>query len=542
MAFIVPSGQFTNHDPADVDSYPQDTGTKSGSQTDKPVSKIGGGSKFSRMMDDPRVQAAAAAAGQSLIDYVNNKFKDRQDGNRNRRNSNDRSKRRSGRESDNSDNSYASGGGGSPHSRGFQERSGTDFVSYRSGISAGLTVNSRLTSDQSSSLYLSSGGFFTVYDDDLKDNPKIQNEVITALERIFYPLTEDVITNRINRWAGQYINFRDYKDYIFKLVDALQLYYCIDSVLTYSTHNTVDNVNIGMEALKQSLNSETIYEYTLLRDKLNNMTAPPRLVEFIRYMYQNFRLSSAPHAPIVKLNYGGLFDTYWEDKTAHIQAQLLNANSALNSVSKFNSFMSRAFPGWLIGSLPPSAKLAVYDLNFHTFWHNQNCCYLPSNSATKFVYTHVNLGLDDYLDYQIIERDSDVDGAIFACASTFVKKDKSDDTLISHWGLWQPAAIITGKDFPKGNCRESFNIKFINNKGFTESVKDTVMLGDTGIHWVAVFTGNIGNYLGRSMEFGSYGFVKLQVVSARMQSEAFNNTMRLWFTPVDNYQSSRYGR
>lgn len=554
MAFQGRSSGRSFPDEQDIDVYPGKEVTSTGGRT---VGTQGSQTKVGRFIEGVRRspharrvgEAAAAAAADRIVDKIKGGSKGGKPNGRGRRNyrSNGRNGGRTG-DSDNgnsgynSDNSVSGGGGGSV-TAGSHKKTSVDRVQWNSGIDAGLTVNSRLTSNETSPLYLSSGFLFIKTDKDLVE-AKFISEFEIQLQGVFFPLYINIISNRINRYAGEYIKYSDFYEYVFTMVEALQIYYCIDNVLAYSSNNAPDNVNYGMEALKDAISSQAISEFTLLRETLENQAFPPNLLEYIRFLCQSYRLSDAPHASIIKLNIGGLFDTYWEDSGQHIINVIKSIRLDIIGTSRMNSFMCRAFPGWIISDMPVSAHSAVYDKNFMTFWHNHNTCYLSSNSSKSVTYCHQVKDIDSYLDYQILERDNEVDGAIFCSQSVFIKEnDKADSkTIKSFWGVWMPLADIIGKSIPSGNCREIYSLKFINNRGFVESIKNPVMLGNTGVHWVCQYSGSTGNYSGNSLEFGAAGFVKLQINSARMQNEALNGTVRLWFNPVDDSFVDKYSR
>lgn len=410
--------------------------------------------------------------------------------------------------------------------RGYQVNSGTGCLLFSSGISSGLTVNTRIVDNNYSPLYLSSGYLFKVTDVNIDKITEYSNQ----LANIIYPLVESVISNRIQRYAGRYVNVDDYSKYISAIAEALQVYYCIDNVLAYGSNTSRDNINVGMEHIRSRLTSEALVEFNLLRELICTCVCPPNLLNYIKYMCQSFRTSDAPHASIIKLNIGGMFDEQWIQGSTKITQMIRDCRSNLVSSNKMVSYLYQAFPNWLIANPPESANVACYDKNFLTFWHNQNCCYLSTTTSNKgnFEYSIQVTNVDAYTDYQILQQDTDVDGVIFV-SQTYNIAIEGKKLLNSYWGLWQPLATVDGKQISPGRPFDTFNIKCFGLEGVIVSVTNKIALGSAGIYNLVVYSGTAGNYTAEQTKFGTHGFVKLQNVSVRMQSEAFNNTMRHLF-------------
>lgn len=446
---------------------------------------------------------------------------------------NQKARSRGGRNGGRSGNSRKGGGSKSDSDRseasgvrGYQDQSGISCLLFSSGVSSGLTVNTRIVNSDYTPLYLSSGWLFITTD----SNIDLRTEFSTQLQNIIYPLVESAISNKIQRYAGRYINSDDFDKYIHSLVKALQLYYTIDSILTYCSNTTLTNINVGMEYLRSQLSAETIVEFNLLRETLETCNSPVNLLNYIRFMCQNYRTSDAPHSPIIRLNVGGMFDAEWTTGPRVITDLLSNTRLDLISKNKMVSYLNQAFPNWTIKEMPASSNEACYNPEFFTFWHNQNCTYLSTNSANNgnFEYSIKIDNLDSYTDYQIIQDVNDVDGVIFVTQTyNIMKSDKKE--YISYWGVWQPLASVANKNTKPGDPRYTFNIKCFTLNSKIESCTDSTMLGASGIYNLIEYSGSSANWTANRIKFGAYGFVKLQNVSVRMQTESFNNTMRFWF-------------
>lgn len=341
-----------------------------------------------------------------------------------------------------------------------------------------------------------------------------------------------VISNKIQRYTGKYFSEKDFKDYMHALTEALQYYYCLDNVLAYTSNVTWDNTNIGMERLRSMISAECIVSYNLLKETLSVLPCPLNLLEYIRFMCQAYRTSDAQFSPIIKLNIGGMFDENWNVSThSHISSKFDSLRNRLNKSSKMASYLIQAFPEWVIGNLPSSSNIACYNSQFMTFWHNQNTCCLDTNpnNPGNFVYSADVKTIDDYTDFQIITNVDDVDGTIFISNSYNTPSDLGPNKIHCHYGVWQPFASVVNKSIPNGDSRSTFNIKCLGDEGIIDSVKNSEVLGFSGIRNVFEYTGSPGNWSASKIKFGNHGFVKLQTSSIRLGQEAFNNSMRFWF-------------
>lgn len=538
MAFI-PSGQLISSDPFDtIETYPDSQPYGNGGETkeyanNKPF--VDTVAPVAREVITHAARVGAQHIKDRLDNTLNNKDRNKDGKGPNKPGSNNkdgsnggnggRSRRPRGGSDDDSQNSSPGGGGGFTTS-GQGSRNGQNRIQWNSGIRTGLVVNPRLIRADNSPIFLSSGWLFVNTDSDINS---FETHFESNLRNIIWPTLNSIISETINRWSGQFITPQDFVVWVYDLVKALQVYYCLDSLLAYTSNNSMENINPGMESLKSNITADCIVEFQILRATLENTACPPNLLAYIRFMCQNFRTSSVPHSSIIKLNIGGMFDCNWEGSaSSKILSLIRESKRNIDSNGKLISFIQRTYPNWLIGKMPLSSNTASFDINFFTFWHNMNCCYIAKNDDKHFTYTHNVKGIDDYLDYQIHEKDEKVDGTIFATASTFIK-DEDNVTTATYYGIWLPLASTAGKVIPPGDQRETFSVKHVDSLGVIRHITNDVMLGRTGIHWLTSYEGNIGSWVAKRVQLGTHGFVDLQNVSPRMQSEPFNNTMRLWF-------------
>lgn len=426
------------------------------------------------------------------------------------------------------------GGGGGSRSRGFQATQGVNSIVINSGIDAGLTVNPRLSNVNGSPLFMAAGYFFKTLDGKILALNSGNSQLRQYIQSVIYPLYEAIISNVNNRYAGTYINVNEFWAWFSYVTEALQLYYCIDDVLAYTSNNSRDNINPGMETLRSLITSNTIIEFNLMKETLENCVVPPMLLQFIRKMCQTHRVSDAPFSSLIKLNIGDMFGNDWDTNTPDPPLKLIqDVRLGLNtqSVTKINSFMFRAFPDWRIGNMPASTNQANYDVKFMTFWRNMPLAYIRGASYTDFTYTSPNNDITTEQYYDIHERDTQVDGLMYGIHTNIFKSVGTGAEVATgdYWGFWYPYATKTNKTANS------------DTRGYLSLLRYEPGLGIFG--WCDEFTmaySGIKNgvrfdtstpYAATRERFGTYGWVNAQYTSVSMQNEAFNNAVRLLMDP-----------
>jgi hypothetical protein len=214
------------------------------------------------------------------------------------------------------------------------------------------------------------------------------------------------------------------------LSEALQLYYMIDSILAYTSVSP--NVNIAMYKLRMAITPEIAAGHAKLGEFLRTCAIPPKMLEFIRYMYQNFTFSDTEGSTIIRLSYKDSLCTAEKDGLLNIDentyedifVKLVNSSETI-------SIMKKIKPSW-VNDLPSSSYELMCDPQFSTFWHNSNISY-ESLQTKKVHYTITVNNQSDLLYYGIF--DNRLDGLIYACAS--VTEVRGQDRIQQN-GLWVP--------------------------------------------------------------------------------------------------------
>jgi hypothetical protein len=101
------------------------------------------------------------------------------------------------------------------------------------------------------------------------------------------------IQDKINYNVTEYLTVAKFKKYMQAIIDALQVYYTLDSILAYQKSSTNAN-NPAMNEMNVAITSQVRIKKDQIAYLLERMVIPPNLLAFICYMYQNFRFDASP--------------------------------------------------------------------------------------------------------------------------------------------------------------------------------------------------------------------------------------------------------
>lgn len=316
-------------------------------------------------------------------------------------------------------------------------------IEWSSGINSGVIVNpNQGYHNHWSPMFITCGSFFPdleLMPADLKDS--FFTSILNA--DVFYDYLR-AAENSINRELSSQFAKADFVNYILVTLRAIQIYYCIDSILAYSSDTS--NYNPAMDALRNRITPVTISGHLRLKEKLERETMSGVAVNFIRFMYQNFALSEDKGAPIIRISFGELLaDDLVNDYLAN-GSQHTAVIDLMNEAkyTKVSSYIRRSFPDWRIKLLPSTSEV-IYSDQFINFWHNHlNTCKQLSTSVNNPGELLFNMTADAHSQekYYGIEG-QELDGMIYACTSIFDTSQTPDHSI--HCGLWMPITTHTSK-------------------------------------------------------------------------------------------------
>lgn len=400
-------------------------------------------------------RSLAEAAGRGAVNAAAEHFRNR--GKRkSKSNPNPDSSRRGGGGKNNNDQASAGGrrGGISP---AIAERRAVS-VNWNSGIKSGLVVNPlQEASSVFTPLFVLNGQFFPKLKESADSNMDFNYSDAVLKDFVFADYLQTLFDQHYK--AGQSTSIRKFTSYFDTIIEGLQLYYMIDSIITYCSVNK--NQNVGMMQLRRNISVDIIYYHEQLGERLSAMFIPNNLLLYIRYMYQNFSFGNTIDAPIVRLG----FRNYLQDQNSGVSNYELTPSVYLNVLRRLQQGfdLSSSLLKWkrdnaseaLSTHLPASSAEIYYDPQFCTFWHNCNIAY---RQGTEVKYTRAVVDESTNLYYGSYAEE--VDGSIFASCSITLISVEDDETLSSdgeyfkservlkqETGIWEPHS-----DFGQGTA------------------------------------------------------------------------------------------
>lgn len=316
----------------------------------------------------------------------------------------------------------------------YKERKSATF-NWSANIPCGTDYNLRLQGDENfSPLYLMNGEFL----------PKRVNSQPTYLEtlldnELFYQYLRSV-EGKVNRTVSKQFKKKDLYDYLHTLSKALQLYYCVDSVLTYVENK--DNHNYGLHSLRDRMTAECLSKFQRLQTVLEKLPCPKNLVLFIRYHYQNFSFDEIGDTTIYRLAYCDIFyDTDFTKPPSNIDGDLFSRSIADLNDFRFQDLISlylRAFPDDKIYEMPPSTAIVIKCNHFRTFWHNSCIAYKEHHDSKQVSYTQVCKSSDETIRYYSLNPD-DIDSSTYSMGSHYLEGIPCPGVFAPHVNFGQTA-------------------------------------------------------------------------------------------------------
>jgi len=230
------------------------------------------------------------------------------------------------------------------------------------------------------------------------------------------------------------------------IASSLQVYYWLASILSYS--DGLHNRNEGMLYLRSIISAEELNDIYILQRMLINIPIPPKLMELMFYINQNFKSSSLPGSSIIKICPVNFIIQNQSNHTIKylpkdVVGDCIEALSTPINKEIYSMF-SRACPSWVNDSLFSCPPIPVHDPQFTTLFAN-----LPYQYSCK-EHNFTGPGLYDELDdkkhiinsYYLYNSYADIlDGGIFGLFTGWDHTKKS-------WlpGLMLPAVENLGSD------------------------------------------------------------------------------------------------
>jgi hypothetical protein len=191
---------------------------------------------------------------------------------------------------------------------------------------------------------------------------------------LVYPIYVQYIQENLN--YKEVLSIENFLNYFEAVSNALQLYYSIEPIINYSQNP--ESQNYSMNILRESIQASELERLYLLRERLEQMVFPPKMLAFIKWMYQLYSFNTIPGSPVIKFVFKNVFQPGNTQTTAdpdsRLSPSLINyhINELLTlATNGTGAVMNQVFSQWKITQLPPSHPVATFDPQFTTLWANQ---------------------------------------------------------------------------------------------------------------------------------------------------------------------------
>lgn len=397
--------------------------------------------------------------------------------------------------------------GNRPHKmyayRPLGDRSSVD-ITFKSGIESGLLIDPMEDNTENySTLFVMGGSFFSEGAGN-SISKKLMNDL----------LFQDILNecqSKINYRVDSDINSEKFYKYVCSITSAIQLYYYVDSVLTYCKNDDIPVKNSGLQYLRSQFTSDILSQHALLGEKLLSYALPPRILDLVRYMYQNFNLVDDVNSPIVRLS----FRETIHDGT-HVKLSPEYYDVVLDEIrsvgSRVSNILRNSFPEMCFNSLPLSSSYPIFDRNFVTFWVNSCVNYLSSSGETISHTRSLKNKNQDFSYFTYLGKE--LDGIFLSCNSIY------DSNLESFYsGIWTPINDVTKfKGFPL-DSRSSL-LCYNSDEMRLTSPKSLECLSQSGLYHGVYFDSDESKYNGRVLS--PMGSLKYQSCSLKMIDQAIS--------------------
>lgn len=216
------------------------------------------------------------------------------------------------------------------------------------------------------------------------------NKVVQHYETIFNRMSREV---KMKIRSGSLLSswtFSNFYKAIHSSIEALELYYTLDSILSYKGSSEIRDKNKGLLLFQESLeDSGLYYAKDKLRRSLKGVWLPQGLSQLIQWTFQNYRVNETEQS----LNYRFLpHESFIRCYNSHVVATEVEAAVNLSIgriqdsvISDIYSILSQVYPSSEIDGLPYSSNSSTYDkLHYEMFANQPTIVSLSDNTQHVF--------------------------------------------------------------------------------------------------------------------------------------------------------------
>lgn len=185
--------------------------------------------------------------------------------------------------------------------------------------------------------------------------------------------------------------FGNFYNYIMRVASALECYYTLDAILSYSSQT--DDKNSGIINVQSRLTEADLFTaQNELRRALKGHWFPNKFSELIRWTYQIYKTSPTHQGcnymffPTDVLLYKDVTVDIAGPMLSLVNSQISNLNDGPNALlsSKLASVLGQTYPEGIIRGLPLSANTASYDPQHYEIFINQPTMFKTGSTIISF--------------------------------------------------------------------------------------------------------------------------------------------------------------
>lgn len=228
------------------------------------------------------------------------------------------------------------------------------------------------------------------YSDPSAFTATIATTEVTEQFRVIYNMQTRDVKQKVrsgtllNKW-----NFANWYQAIMTVCEALEVFYSLDSILSYTGSSTVRDKNKAMLMYRELFeSSELFYNKDILRRNLKGAWFPVSWSRLIQWTYQNYRVSDLPQSEMIRFLPNECFvRAMIDDNVVMATNALLDAiNLRLvddNTTSIF-SMLAQVYPEGEINGLPYSSNTSHFDRYILEVFSNQPVIYTNDSVQKTF--------------------------------------------------------------------------------------------------------------------------------------------------------------
>lgn len=206
------------------------------------------------------------------------------------------------------------------------------------------------------------------------------------LEVIFNRYSRDIISTIRSKIVDTW-DFANFLTYMEEVTELMEVYYCVDSVLSYEASIDKKDRNPVLVQMKTEFSDfDILVKHDEAKRILKNCWLPDKFSALIAWTYQNYKTGNAEQCA----NYRIFCDDRFMKNPGQTSFDVTGFKNyytlKINNVTSINnrniiSLLCQTYPDGKIGRLPLSCSESVYDQNHYEFTINQGIVWPGSDSG-----------------------------------------------------------------------------------------------------------------------------------------------------------------